>query len=54
MYTQSFNVPDESDSKTGGLKAVPDTASKVDAKLQAGFDAVIDADGKIEPRDWMP
>ena len=54
MYTQSFNVPDESDGKSVGLKVVPDTASKVDPTLQAGFDVVIDADGKIEPRDWMP
>ena len=49
MYTQSFNVPD-ADAKPGTpLKSVPH-----DTALQAHFDAVIDADGKIEPRDWMP
>ena len=49
MYTQSFNVPD-ADAKAGAsLKAVPH-----DAALQAHFDATVDADGKIEPRDWMP
>jgi ring-1,2-phenylacetyl-CoA epoxidase subunit PaaA len=49
MYTQSFNVPD-ADAKSGTpLKSVPH-----DTALQAHFDAVIDADGKIEPRDWMP
>ena len=48
MYTQSFNVPDGG---TPTLQAVP---APVDADLQARFDAVIDADGKIEPRDWMP
>ena len=50
MYTQSFNVPDKADAPPGAaLKAVPH-----DSALQAHFDAVIDADGKIEPRDWMP
>ncbi|MDP1684714.1 Phenylacetic acid catabolic protein, partial [Hydrogenophaga sp.] len=49
MYTQSFNVPD-ADAKAGNpLKSVPH-----DTALQAHFDAVVDADGKIEPRDWMP
>ncbi|MDP3832513.1 MAG: 1,2-phenylacetyl-CoA epoxidase subunit PaaA [Hydrogenophaga sp.] len=50
MYTQSFNVPDKADAPPGAaLKAVPH-----DSARQAHFDAVIDADGKIEPRDWMP
>ena len=48
MYTQSFNVPDGG---TPTLQAVPAPA---DADLQVRFDTVIDADGKIEPRDWMP
>ncbi|MBL0917275.1 MAG: 1,2-phenylacetyl-CoA epoxidase subunit A [Hydrogenophaga sp.] len=47
MYTQSFNVPD------GGQPA-PGLQPVADAALQAQFDAVVDADGKIEPRDWMP
>lgn len=50
MYTQSFNVPDApASAAAAALKAVPH-----DPALQAHFDAVIDADGKIEPRDWMP
>ena len=48
MYTQSFNVPDGT---APGPQAVPAVA---DPALQAHFDTVIDADGKIEPRDWMP
>jgi ring-1,2-phenylacetyl-CoA epoxidase subunit PaaA len=49
MYTQSFNVPDGQ--AAPGLQPV---ASEAEAALQAQFDAVVDADGKIEPRDWMP
>ena len=42
MYTQSFNVPD-ADAKAGNpVKSVPH-----DTTLQAHFDAVVDADGKI-------
>ncbi|OXE34941.1 MAG: 1,2-phenylacetyl-CoA epoxidase subunit A, partial [Phenylobacterium zucineum] len=53
MYTQSFNVPDSSEAPTGP-KAVPQALNPQDAALQAQFDARIDADGKIEPREWMP
>ena len=49
MYTQSFNVPD-----SPGLKSVPVAPSKENPELQARFDSRIDADGKIEPQDWMP
>jgi ring-1,2-phenylacetyl-CoA epoxidase subunit PaaA len=49
MYTQSFNVPDQA-----GQKTVAVTPSTEDAKLMARFDARIDADGRIEPQDWMP
>ena len=49
MYTQSFNVPD-----TPGLKAVPEKAPAENPELLARFDARIEADGKIEPQDWMP
>jgi ring-1,2-phenylacetyl-CoA epoxidase subunit PaaA len=49
MYTQSFNVPD-----AGGGKTVPLAPSTEDPALQAAFDARIDADGRIEPQDWMP
>ena len=53
MYTQSFSVPDDADAKAG-LKAVPKPASEDDAALMAQFEARIAADGRIEPRDWMP
>ena len=49
MYTQSFNVPDNA-----GGKTVPLAPSTEDPVLQAAFDARIDADGRIEPQDWMP
>ena len=55
MYTQSFSVPDTTeDVKSANLKAVPQALSAQDAALQAAFDARIDADGRIEPREWMP
>ena len=55
MYTQSFSVPDGSEeAKSAGLKAVTKALSPQDAALQAQFDARIDADGRIEPREWMP
>ncbi len=55
MYTQSFNVPDSAEAApSAGLKAVPQALNAQDAALQAQFDARIDADGKIEPREWMP
>jgi len=53
VYTQSFSVPDDADAKAG-LKAVPKPASENDAALMAQFEARIAADGRIEPRDWMP
>ena len=58
MYTQSFNVPDAPDTNNStpnaALKSVPKAMSETDIALQAQFDARIDADGKVEPRDWMP
>ena len=54
MYTQSFSVSDQDDAKSAGLKAVPKEASASEQALQAQFDARIDADGRIEPREWMP
>ena len=58
MYTQSFNVPDASDTSnavaTAALKSVPKPLTEAEVSLQAQFDARIDADGKVEPRDWMP
>ena len=55
MYTQSFNVPDQDDNpKASGLKAVARPPTEAEIALQARFDARIDADEKIEPKDWMP
>ena len=53
MYTQSFSVPDDSDAK-GAAKTPARALSEGDAAHQARFDARVDADGRIEPRDWMP
>ena len=49
MYTQSFSVPDNAGQKN--VAAVPSTENP---ELMAAFDARIDADGRIEPQDWMP
>jgi len=46
MYTQAMDLPD-----AARLQAVPAAGEE---QLQARFDAKIDADGKIEPQDWMP
>ena len=49
MYTQSFSVSDEP-----GQKQPTPIAHREPAELMAKFDARIDADGRIEPQDWMP
>ena len=49
MYTQSFDVPDNP-----GAKPAPSASAGEDPARQAAFDARIDADGRIEPQDWMP
>ena len=54
MYTQSFSVPDDTDGKASRMKAAPKPPSEHEVALQAAFDERIDADGRIEPRDWMP
>src|SRR5574340_163704 len=51
MYTQALDIPD---SNQRALQAVPAPAGDRETALQAQFDARIDADGKIEPQDWMP
>src|ERR1700710_1577573 len=43
MYTQSLDLP-------GNVQAADSSSSPE----QARFDAVMAADGKIEPQDWMP
>ncbi|NBS45465.1 MAG: 1,2-phenylacetyl-CoA epoxidase subunit A, partial [Betaproteobacteria bacterium] len=50
MYTQAMDIPDGQPA----LKPVARTASEAEAALQARFDERIDADGRIEPQDWMP
>ncbi|MFM1880894.1 MAG: 1,2-phenylacetyl-CoA epoxidase, subunit, partial [Pseudomonadota bacterium] len=47
MYTQSFTT-DPTALKTVGA------ASAEEAALNAAFEAKIDADGRIEPQDFMP
>ena len=49
MYTQALDLP-------GQMPHLADAqrTSAADAHLQADFDARIDADRKIEPKDWMP
>jgi len=49
VYTQSFSVPDDSAPK--GKSSV--TAIEP-AEFMKKFDACVDADGRIEPQDWMP
>ncbi len=51
MYTQALDIPDPQHKP---LEVVPAAAGSPAGQLQAHFDARIDADGKIEPRDWMP
>ena len=46
MYTQSLDLPSPAQTS----EAAPGAA----APEQARFDAVMQADGKIEPQDWMP
>ena len=57
MYTQSFNVPDGPVAPTASREIKPVLSAheqQVLVKAQMRFDEVIDADGKIEPKDWMP
>jgi ring-1,2-phenylacetyl-CoA epoxidase subunit PaaA len=49
MYTQSFINAD------GSSATVPAQVSPIEPpERMAAFDRVIDADGRIEPQDWMP
>ena len=52
MYTQSFSVPDGD--APAAVKLVSGATNNATQALQAAFDARIDADGRIEPQDWMP
>ena len=53
MYTQSFSVPD-GDAPAAAVKLVSGASDNATQDLQDAFDARIDADGRIEPQDWMP
>ncbi|MBS0356103.1 MAG: 1,2-phenylacetyl-CoA epoxidase subunit A [Proteobacteria bacterium] len=46
MYTQAMDIPDAA-TKPAGVSRTPDAQD-------AAFEARIDADGRIEPQDWMP
>ena len=50
MYTQALDLPDPGPH----IARAPLPADAGEAALQAAFDARIDAEGKIEPQDWMP
>ena len=52
MYTQSFIVPDGD--APAAVKLVSGATDNATQALQDAFDACIDADGRIEPQDWMP
>ena len=47
MYTQAMDLPGQPDANE---TPSPDGM----AALSARFEATIDADGRIEPQDWMP
>ncbi|TFY99531.1 1,2-phenylacetyl-CoA epoxidase subunit PaaA [Ramlibacter rhizophilus] len=49
MYTQALDLPDPQ-----AARPTPPVAAVGDAERLTRFDACIDADGRIEPRDWMP
>ena len=51
MYTQALDVADP---ESRGLSADAPPSGSADGDRQVRFDERIDADGKIEPRDWMP
>jgi ring-1,2-phenylacetyl-CoA epoxidase subunit PaaA len=53
MYTQALDIPDGAIAPQP-LHAVATPMSSTEQALQIHFDAKIDADGKIEPQDWMP
>ncbi len=51
MYTQALDIPDTAQP---ALKAVQKLPTEAQIAHQMRFDEKIDADGKIEPQDWMP
>jgi ring-1,2-phenylacetyl-CoA epoxidase subunit PaaA len=51
MYTQALDLPPNPEDSAQAVRLAP---SADEAALQAHFDRRIDADGRIEPQDWMP
>lgn len=49
MYTQALSIPDDQQ-----IKAVKKVTKEEDPKLMESFQSRIDADGRIEPQEWMP
>ena len=47
MYTQSLDIP-------GNVQSLGTSPDANASPEQQRFDAVMQADGKIEPQDWMP
>lgn len=54
MYTQAMDVPDGSADATAELRTVSHAKGEGSTEPQVRFNATMDADGKIEPQDWMP
>ncbi len=55
MYTQSMDIPEAgADPVAASRSHTPMLEGNAGLAPQTRFDAVIDADGKIEPQDWMP
>ena len=54
MYTQALDLPDAAKSADSSGVSAPIPLNKDEAAAQARFEATMDADGKIEPQDWMP
>ncbi len=58
MYTQGLDIPEDTGDGKSTLKSVATATSQprniLKSDAQARFDTVMDADGKIEPQDWMP
>jgi ring-1,2-phenylacetyl-CoA epoxidase subunit PaaA len=50
MYTQAMDIPAAPEATGSNVRPI----RKDEAALQARFDEKIDADGRIEPQDWMP
>ena len=55
MYTQAMDIPDSgADPVAASRSNAPVLEGNAPLAPQIRFDAVMDADGKIEPQDWMP